>query len=185
VTSPAGAAPATQPRHRLKRPTLAQASAFAALVATVVGVVLKLWPHHHPAPVTKATISDTHVAQPVTFKRFLQRQGLPISAGLTPQYLARRGIMVSFHYEIIGLPKKKLLLRWELSNAATNDLVASEDSAYRLSPSSSDDGGDWAVWVPEPRKGRNYYVTVTIYKPNGPPYELKHFDSPTFRALGP
>jgi hypothetical protein len=25
---------------------------------------------------------------------------------------------------------------------------------------------------------------VTIYQPKGPPYELKHFDSPTFPGLG-
>ena len=41
--------------------------------------------------------------------------------------------MIPFHYEITGLRRKKLPLRWELSNAATNDLVAAENSAYRWS----------------------------------------------------
>jgi hypothetical protein len=38
--------------------------------------------------------------------------------------------------------------------------------------------------LPAPKKGRKYYVTVTIYQAKGPPYELKHFDSPTFPGLG-
>ena len=91
--------------------------------------------------------------------------------------------MVSFHYEIVGLRHKRLPLRWELSNAATNDLVASQNSAYTLIPANDDDAGDWSVWVPAPKKGRDYYVTVTIYQPQGPPYELKHFDSPNFPGL--
>ena len=92
--------------------------------------------------------------------------------------------MIAFHYEITGLRRKRLPLRWELSDAATNDLVSSEDSAFTLIPSTNDEAGDWSVWVPAPKQGRNYYVTVTIYQPKGPPYELKHFDSPEFRSLG-
>ena len=92
--------------------------------------------------------------------------------------------MIPFHYEIIGLRGKKLPLRWELSDAKTNDLIASEDSAYRLTPANNDEAADWSVWLPAPKQGRDYYVTVTIYQPKGPPYELKHFDSPTFKGLG-
>ena len=59
-------------------------------------------------------------------------------------YLARSGVMIPFHYEIIGLRGKKLPLRWELSDAETNDLIASEDSAYRLTPSNNDEAADWS-----------------------------------------
>ena len=173
-------------KSRLRRPTLGQASALVALVAGIVALVFVFKPGWKPqaAPdVAKATITDTHVVQPFTFKRYLQRQQFPIPAGLAPAYLARRGTMIAFHYEITGLRHKKLPLRWELSNAATNDLVASEDSAYTLIPSTNDDAGDWSVWVPAPKKGRSYYVTVTIYQAKGPPYELKHFDSPRFRGI--
>lgn len=191
MTTPANAAPqqaaAESPKRGFRRPSLGQASALVGLVGGVVALVFIFKPGWKPQPVpdvTKATITDTRVVQPVTFKRYLQRQQLTIPTGLTGHFLARPGIMIAFHYEITGLRRKKLPLRWELSDATTNDLVASEDSAYTLIPSNNDDAGDWSVWVPAPKKGRNYYVTVTIYQPQGPPYELKHFDSPQFPGLG-
>ena len=170
-------------KGRFRRPSLAQASALVALVGGVVALLFVFVPGWKPKPppdVAKATITDINAVRPVTFKRYLQRQAFPIPKGLTPQFLARRGVMVAFHYEITGLSHKKLRLRWELSNAVTNDLVASEDSAYTLIPSTNDDAGDWSVWMAAPKKGRRYYVTVTIYQPKGPPFELKHFDSPKF-----
>jgi hypothetical protein len=184
VTTPADAAPR---KPRLGKPTLGQASTVVGLVGGVLALVFIFKPGWKPqaAPdVAKATISDTRVVQPVTFKRYLQRQSFPIPPQLAASYLARPGVMIPFHYEIIGLRGKKLPLRWELSDAKSNDLVASEDSAFRLTPSTNDEAADWSVWVPAPRKGRDYYVTVTIYQAKGPPYELKHFDSPTFPGLG-
>jgi hypothetical protein len=89
-------------------------------------------------------------------------------------------VMVEFHYEIIGLSGKHLPLAWELSDQATNDRVAAEQSAYDLEPSKNEDAGDWAIWIPAPKPGREYYATVTIYKPEGPPYELRHFRTTTF-----
>ena len=192
MTTPADAAPrseATAARKPLlrRRPTLGQASALVGLIAGIVALVFIFKPGWKPQPapdVAKATITDTRVVQPFTFKRYLQRQQFTIPAGLSPKYLARRGTMIAFHYEITGLRHKKLPLRWELSDASTNDLVSSENSAFTLIPSTNDDAGDWSVWVPAPRKNRSYYVTVTIYQAQGPPYELKHFDSPQFRGLG-
>ena len=177
----------TKARFSLRRPSVGQASALVGLIGGVVALVFIFkpgWKPQPPANASKATITDTRVFQPVSFKRYLQRQQLPIPAGLSRTYLSRPGVMVSFHYEIVGLRHKKLPLRWELSDAATNDLVASKDSAYTLIPANDDDAGDWSVWVPAPRKGRSYYATVTIYQPQGPPYELKHFDSPDFPGLG-
>jgi hypothetical protein len=189
--TPASAADqqATPPKARpsLRHPSVGQASAVVGLIGGVVALVFIFkpgWKPQAPSNASKATITDKRVFQPVSFKRYLQRQQLPITPGLTRDYLNRPGVMVSFHYEIVGLRHKKLPLRWELSDVATNDLVASKNSAYTLVPANDDDAGDWSVWVPAPSKGRDYYVTVTIYQPQGPPYELKHFDSPTFPGLG-
>ncbi len=191
MTTPADVAPesehAAPVKSRFRRPTVGQASALVGLVGGIVALVFIFKPGWKPQAspdVAKATISDTKVVQPITFKRYLQRQQLPIPTGLSTSYLARSGVMVPFHYEIIGLRGKHLPLRWELSEAASNDLIASEDSAYRLTPSTNDEAADWSVWLPAPRKGRRYYVTVTIYQAKGPPYELKHFDSPAFPGLG-
>jgi hypothetical protein len=178
---------APRAKWALRRPSVGQASALVGLIGGVVALVFIFkpgWKPQAPSNASKATISDTRVFQPVTFKRYLQRLQLPITKGLSHAYLNRAGVMVSFHYEIVGLRHKKLPLRWELSNTATNDLVASQDSAFTLVPANDDDAGDWSVWVPAPKRGPNYYVTVTIYQPQGPPYELKHFDSPNFPGLG-
>ena len=191
MTAPTDVAPEQEqpaPRkRRFTRPTVGQASAVVGLVGGIVALVFIIKPGWKPQAdpdVAKATISDTKVVQPVTFRRYLQRQQLAIPPSLSPAYLARRGVMIPFHYEIMGLRNKKLPLRWELSDAASNDLIASEDSAYRLTPSTNDEAADWSVWLPAPKQGRKYYVTVTIYQAKGPPYELKHFDSPTFPGLG-
>jgi hypothetical protein len=180
---------ATPPKAKpsLRHPSLGQASAVVGLIGGVVVLIFIFkpgWKPQAPSNASKATITDKRVFQPVSFKRYLQRQQLPINPALTREYLNRPGVMVSFHYEIVGLRHKKLPLRWELSDVSTNDLVASKNSAYTLVPANDDDAGDWSVWVPAPSKGRDYYVTVTIYQPQGPPYELKHFDSPTFPGLG-
>lgn len=170
-------------KRRLRRPTLVEAGALVALIGGIVGLVFRFAPGWEPQPPpTKvgATISDIDAVRPVTFRRFLQRQQLPISPDMTPEFLARRGVMVQFSYAIVGLSGKDLRLSWELSDSNTHDLVAAEQSAYLLTPSKNDDAGDWAVWIPAPKPGRTYYATVKIYKPKGPPYELKHFDTEDF-----
>ena len=118
---------------------------------------------------TKATISDTKVVQPVTFKRYLQRQQLPISPTSSKTYLARSGVMIPFHYEIIGLRGKKLPLRWELSDAESNDLIARRTARTGSRRANNDEAADWSVWLPAPKQGRDYYVTVTIYQPKARP----------------
>ena len=110
--------------------------------------------------------------------RYLQRQDLPIGT-LTKPYLARQGVLIEFHYEIEGLGGRQLPLRWELSNARTNALVA-QGQALTITPANNDEGADWSVWIQPPKTGRRYYATVTIYQPKGPPYELKHFNSRPF-----
>ena len=174
--------PPPKPR-RLRRPTLTELGTFVGLVVAVVGLVYKFAPGCEPQPppnVLRAEISDVRAKHPISFRRFLQHQQLPIPPDLTPQYLAQRGVMLTFHYEIVGLSHKDLPLAWDLSDAKTNEIVNSQQSAYELTPSRNDDAGDWAVWVPAPKPGRDYYVTVKIFKPEGPPYELKHFETETF-----
>jgi hypothetical protein len=170
-------------RRRLRRPSLTEAAALVALVGGIVTLVFVFAPGCEPQPPpTKvgATISEVRAVHPFSFKRFLQRQHLPIPPEMTPEFLARRGVMVQFAYTIVGLSGKDLQLSWQLSDAVTNELVDAEQSAYLLTPSKNEDSGDWAVWMPAPKQGRTYYATVTIFKPQGPPYELKHFDTPRF-----
>jgi hypothetical protein len=169
--------------HRLRRPTLSEIAIVVGLIGAVVALVFKLAPGcqpESPSNVVRAEISDVRPVHPFSFKRFLQRQQSPIPPDLTKEYLARLGVMVEFHYEIFGLSGKQLALGWELSDVKTNELVAAKLETYTLTPSKDHDAGDWSVWVPAPKPGRDYYVTVTIYKPEGPPYELKHVQTETF-----
>jgi hypothetical protein len=169
--------------RRRRRPTIIEMGAFVGIVGGLVTLFFKFMPGCEPqrAPVViTAEISGVHPLHPVSFRRFLQRQQIPIPPNLTPRFLARRGIMVEFHYEIIGASGKHLRLSWELSDKTTNDRVAAEQSAYNITPSKYDDSGDWAIWIPAPKPGRNYYATVTIFKPQGPPYQLTHFDTSAF-----
>jgi hypothetical protein len=160
------------------RPTFAQTIAVIALVPAFVGLAYTLWPSS--PDVAKGTISNLRVREPVTFERYLQLQQLPVPKGMPHAYLARRGAMATFDYELVGLSGEHLQLTWALSDAATNDLVASEPSAFRLTPSNNDDAGAWAVWAPDPKRSGRYYLTVTIFKPQGPPYELTHADTDPF-----
>jgi len=171
---------AEAPRKRRFRLSLAQIGTLVGLISAIVTLVLVFRPWWKPQDVGKAAISDIVVRQPYTFRRYLQRVRIA-PQDLTRAYLARRGVLVAFHYEITGLRGKNLPLRWELSDNETNELIA-EKNAFGLVPSTNDEGGDWGVWVPMPKRGREYYITVTIYQAKGPPYELKHYASPPFKV---
>jgi hypothetical protein len=171
-------------KSRLRRPTVVEAAAFVALVGGVVTLVFTFNPGCKPQPpseVSKATISNIEVIRRVTFRRFLLRQFGRVPQGYSQTYLSRRGAMVDFDWEINGLRGKHLPFGWELSDYATNERVAGELTPYQLTPSENDDSGSWAICGQKP--GRSYYGTVTIYKPAGPPYELKHFRTQIFRGF--
>ena len=75
-------------------PSVGQASALVGLIGGVVALVFIFkpgWKPQAPSDASKATISDIRVFQPVTFKRYLQRQQLPIRRGLSHAYLDRTG----------------------------------------------------------------------------------------------
>ena len=160
---------------------LPQVGALVTIAATIIGLVFVFKPGCTPQDVGKATVDDIRVVQPVTFRRYLQRLKLPAGT-LSSEQLRRRGVMIEFHYEINGFRGKNLPLRWELNNAATNDLIE-QDQAVTIRPSTNTEGRKWFVWVPSPKARNRYYVTVTIYQPDGT-VPLQDFDSPKFRGLG-
>jgi hypothetical protein len=150
-------------------------------ILTLVFIVRPGWQPSKPPDEGKAEVSEVGVVRPFTYGRYLQRLSLPAGT-LSQQQLRRHGALVEFHYEITGFREKQLPLRWELNDRDTNDLVA-EDRALAIQPSTNSEGRDWYVWVPTPKTERTYYVTVTIYQPNGL-VPLKDFRSPDFPGLG-
>jgi hypothetical protein len=180
--------PASPGRRWLHGLSVGQAAALVGLIGSIIGLVFIFKPGWKPSPPQDrgmVEISATRVRQPVTFKRYLQR--LKLSAGtLSSEMLRRRGVMIEFHAHIVGLRGKELPIRWELNNAATEDLVA-EDEAVSIVPSTNDEGRKWFVWAPLPKARGTYYITVTIYQPpkGSVDVPLQDFDSPPFRGLAP
>jgi hypothetical protein len=169
------------PAQRTRQSPLAYIGPVAAVVtvaSTVIGLVFVFHPGCKPQDVGRAAISDVQVRQPMTYGGYLKKQELP-EGSLSSGQLGRPGVMVAFHYEITGMRGRHLPLRWELTDEASNRLVA-QDQALTIIPSTNDEGRDWYVWVPAPRSGRRYYITVTIYQPQKQLVPLRHFDTPAF-----
>jgi hypothetical protein len=180
MTTPADAAPAPEepagPRKRnpiayflQKRNPLVyvgQAAGVVALIASVVGLIFVLKPGWKPEPppdVGTLKIVDSSVRQPVTFGRYLERVRLP-PMGTTRAFRQRPGLLIEFDYEASGFRGKRLPIQWELVDAKTNERVVGDD-AVAIEPSTNEEAAKWFVWMPAPKAGRKYYVTVTIYQP--------------------
>ena len=178
--------PSQPPKPRFRLPTVGQISAIVGLIAGVLGLVFLVFPALRPEPPLDSgtvEVSDVRVRQPVSFGRYLQRLKLP-PGELTAEFLARRGVMIEFQTKIEGFKGKQLPLRWELNDAATNDVV-DEDQAVTIKPSTNNEGRTWFVWAPAPETTGKYYVTVTIYQPPKGEVDvpLEAFDSPEFTGL--
>jgi hypothetical protein len=159
-------------------------TALIGLVSGVVTLVFLFFPGLKPVHVDQGTadISAINVQQPVTFRRFLQEMEEG-TGSMSRQFLNRPGLLVSFHYQLDGFKGRNIPLRWELNDAATNDLV-DQDQGVTIKPSTNSEGRDWYVWVPRPDKRRRYYITVTLYQPEKGLVPLKHFDTKPFKGGG-
>jgi hypothetical protein len=178
MTAPTDAAPAPAPEEspaRRKSPLVyvGQAGGVVALVASVVGLLFVFKPGWQPTPppdIGTLKIADSSVRQPVTFGRYLERVRLP-AMDFTKAFRQRRGLLIEFDYVAEGFRGKRLPIQWELVDAKTNERVGTVDDdnggndAVGIKPSTNQETAKWFVWVPAPKAGRNYYVTVTIYRP--------------------
>jgi hypothetical protein len=188
VSTPANTAePERAPRRKwLRVPSVGQTAAIVGLIGSVVGLLFIFkpgWKPQAPPDVGTVEISAVKVRQPVTFKRYLQRLKLS-PQGMGRDQLRRRGALIEFHMHIVGFRGKELPLRWELNDAATDDLVT-EDESVSIKPSTNAEGRNWFVWVPSPHTTKSYYVTVTLYQPRKGTVDvpLQDFDSPVFKGL--
>jgi hypothetical protein len=210
VTTPTDAAPAPAPEEpagRRRNPLayflqkrnplvyVGQAAGVVALIGSVVGLVFVFkpgWKPDPPADVGTLKIVDSSVRQPVTFGRYLERVRLP-PLDFTKAYRARQGLLIEFDYEAEGFRDRRLPIQWELVDSATNDRVAGGgddaggNDAVAIHPSTNAEAAKWFVWVPAPKVGRTYYVTVTIYQPRKGDVEvpLADFDTAPFPGTAP
>ena len=198
MTAPTDVAPAPEePAERRKSPLVyvGQAAAVVGLVASVVGLLFVFKPGWQPKPppdVGTLKIVDSSVRQPVTFGRYLERVRLP-PMGVTEAFRRRQGLLIEFDYEAAGFRGKRLPIQWELVDAKTNDRVGAGDDdaggndAVGITPSTNQEAAKWFVWVPAPKAGRTYYVTVTIYQPRKGDVDvpLADFDTRKFSGSAP
>lgn len=173
MTTPSDAAPAPEQRRKSPLVYVGQAAAVVGLVASVVGLLFVFKPGWQPKPppdVGTLKIVDSSVRQPVSFGRYLERVRLP-PLGFTEAFRRRQGLLIEFDYEAAGFRGERLPIQWELVDAKTNDRVrtgnddADGNDAVGIKPSTNEEAAKWFVWVPAPKAGRSYYVTVTIYQP--------------------
>jgi hypothetical protein len=155
-------------------------TALVGLVTGVVTLLFLFFPGLKPVHVDVGTaaITDVQARQPVTFRRYLQETESE-EGSMSRAFLNQPGVLVSFHYQLDGFGGQKIPLRWELNNAKTNDLVA-QDQAISIKPTTNSEGRDWYVWVPQPKRRGQYYITVTLYQPEKQLVPLKHFDTKLF-----
>ena len=185
-----------QPRRRSWRPTLGQVAAIVGVVGGIVSLVFVFKPDWRPLAspdATKLTIDDSKVStRPATFRAYYQRLGLPL-LDLDPKLAGRRGVLVEFPFEAIGLRGKTLPVHRELVDATTAEVVPDpqsgsmrySDDAVAIVPSTNDDARTWFVWSPVPETTGRYQVRVTIYQPRRGESDvpLDGFTSPEFGGL--
>jgi hypothetical protein len=173
-----------------------QVAALVGLIGSIVGLVFVFKPGWKPQPPPDAgRLEITTVGKPriATFRRYLERVRVP-TYDLTREYLGRRGRLIEFRYEAVGLRGKQLPIQWEVIDAKTHDRVVSDDEtgddetwndAVGIEPSNNDEAAKWFVWVPDQAAGREYYVTVTIYQPRKGDVDvpLADFDTAVFRGF--
>ena len=102
----------------------------------------------------------------VTFGQYLARRGYA-RGSMSAAFLARRGVLVRFHYAARGFRNKALPLESQLIDDGTHDLVGGTERGVSIKLQTNDEAGDWYVWTRVPATRHTYHVVVTLYQPNG------------------
>jgi hypothetical protein len=152
---------------RWKRPTpsalLALAGTIVGLVSGIVGLVFLFKPDLQPsgeAAKQSATLSRLSVKPNASFREYLARVDLPGTA-YTEGQLARRGALLRFRVGITGFEGERLILKWELFDAASGDQI-NESKATTISPTTETNEANWHFWVPLPGRTGRFYAVVEL-----------------------
>jgi hypothetical protein len=152
---------------RWKRPTpgalLALAGTIVGLVSGIVGLVFLFKPDLQPsgeAAKQAATLSQLNMKPNASFREYLARVDLPATA-YTEGQLARRGALLRFRVGITGFEGDRLILKWELFDAASGDQI-NESRATTISPTTETNEATWHFWVPLPRRAGKLYAVVEL-----------------------
>jgi hypothetical protein len=164
VEAHSGGGPGTSGSKRLS-PTalLALAGTIIGLVSGIVALVFLFKPDLKPsgeAPKQAATLSRLSVEPRATFREYLARVELS-ARPYKERELARRGALLRFRVAITGFEGKRLILRWELFNRASGELIK-ESKATSIRPTTETNEAVWYFWVPLPRRPGKFYAVVEL-----------------------
>lgn len=150
-----------------KRPTptalLALAGTLIGLVSGIVGLVFLFKPDLQPsgeAAKQAATLSQLTMKPNASFREYLARVDLPATP-YTEGQLARRGALLRFRVGITGFEGDRLILKWELFDAASGDQI-NESKATSIRPTTETNEAIWHFWVPLPRRSGKFYAVVEL-----------------------
>ena len=172
--SPRATTPPTTPAPARRIGPLSVLSATATavgLVSAVLGLVFLLRPQLKPAPPapppahTAARLRPVTFDDAVTFGEYLARTDQP-AAGLDAATLRRRGVLVTFAFDIFGYKGKRLPLRWHLLDVRSGRQVGEQD-AVTITATADRDEGNWPAWIATPRTAGSYAVVVNLMSPDG------------------
>jgi hypothetical protein len=152
---------------RWKRPTpgalLALAGTIIGLVSGIVGLVFLFKPDLQPsgeAAKQAATFSRLSMKPNASFREYLARLDLPATP-YTEGQLARRGALLQFRVGITGFEGDRLILKWELFEAASGEQI-NESKATTISPTTETNEANWHFWVPLPKRAGKFYAVVEL-----------------------
>jgi hypothetical protein len=142
---------------------LALAGTIIGLVSGVAGLVFLFEPDLKPsgeAAKQGATLSQLRTKPNASFREYLARADLP-TTGYTDDQLARRGALLRFRVQITGFEGERLILKWELFDAATGDQI-NESKATTITPTTETNEANWPFWVPLPKREGKFYAVVEL-----------------------
>jgi hypothetical protein len=132
-------------------------------VSGIVGLVFLFDPDLKPsgeAAKQAATLSHLRMKPNASYREYLARVDLPTTAYTNAQ-LARRGALLRFRVQITGFEGERLILKWELFDAARGDQI-NESKATTIRPTTETNEATWHFWVPLPRRAGSFYAVVEL-----------------------
>ena len=150
-----------------KRPTsgavLALAGTIIGIVSGIAGLVFLFKPDLQPrgeSDKQAATLSQLRVNPNASFRTYLAQADLSETL-YTKAQLDRRGALLRVRAAITGFEGERLILKWELFDAASGDQI-NESDATRIRPNTETNEATWPVWVPLPRRAGKFYAVVEL-----------------------
>jgi hypothetical protein len=177
------------PARRIGPLSVLSATATAVgLVTAVLGLVFLLLPQLKPAPPapppahTAARLRTVAFEEGVTFGEYLARTDQH-AGGLNAVVLRRRGVLVTFRFDIFGYKGQRLPLRWHQLDARSGRSIGEQD-AVTITATADRHEGDWSAWIATPRAAGPYAVVVNLMSPDGR-VPLATLRTPRFAGLTP